>query len=311
MQADGRSLFVNDHLLPRAIDRRRLLLGFGAVAGFGTAAPVVWRVASAGAADAAIDAPLAVAPGTTACFAPLTADTMAAVAAFVVPGDDEYSQAQGVVAPGPGAVAARSGELVALVLNQVLMDPTALTRIIQELGDLLRSVPLPDGTDACTALGSAIKQQGTVPLAPLVVALVNALALLVQPASATGPLGSPFARLSWSDKARVWERFERDVPALLMPAPWKLETPVLDAAVALFETLGGLLAYASGAILELAGFFAYSEVLAFDRAAGRLVDRPLGWELSRYVDEMPDARVAADGWDELIGYYQGRTSVDA
>jgi hypothetical protein len=82
-----------------------------------------------------------------------------------------------------------------------------------------------------------------------------------------------------------------------------LELPLVSGRTGLLETAGGILDYASGAVIELAGFFAYSEALVFDRAGRRLVDRPLGWDLSRYLEgwDWPP-----DGWDELQGYYQDR-----
>ena len=52
---------------------------------------------------------------------------------------------------------------------------------------------------------------------------------------------------------------------------------------------------------------ASSSALSRDAAASeRLRARPVGWELSDYPPSQP-----VEGWDEFLGYYQGRTSADA
>jgi hypothetical protein len=245
--------------------------------------------------------------GEVACTGTAVFETMAAVAAWVVPGDDAWSHAQGVTAPSGGGVEAGVPQFLARVLNQVLLDPTAIALILDRLGPQLDTVPLP-GLNVCTPMGSTVEQDGTVPLAPLVTALVNLLATQVRPGSVTGPRPVPFANLTWAEKAEAWRRFEDDIPALFLPELWVLELPFVSGETGLLETVGGILDYTSGAVVELAGFFAYSEALVFDRSARRLVDRPVGWDLSRYLEgwDWPP-----DGWDELIGYYQGRRSVDA
>ena len=79
-------------------------------------------------------------------------------------------------------------------------------------------------------------------------------------------------------------------------------------ALQLAETAGGVLEYAGGVLLPIAGLFAYAENLAYDRETDTLTHRPVGWTISGYL---PGEDRPVDGWDELIGYYQGRTSADA
>ncbi|MTB87585.1 hypothetical protein H9L21_05480 [Aeromicrobium senzhongii] len=298
---------MEEPLSSHGLERRRLLLGLGAAVVAGLAPSSLWRVAPA---DAALLADH-VAPGGTGptyCMSRPTYDTMAGLAAWVLPGDDAYSATQGVTDPRPGAVAAGAPQFLTMAFNQVLLDPTAITLLLDRLADLFQLVELPDDVAACERIGSAIEQEGAVPLAPVIVALVNAVAVSVRPSSAAGPHAAPFARLSWAEKAETWRRLEQDVPRLLKPRYPAMEAPVVGRLLELNETLGGIIEYASGVAPMLAGFFGYSETLVYDRAARRLVDRPIGWDLSNHL---PGRLWPVDGWDEFQGYYQGRSSVDA
>lgn len=223
-------------------------------------------------------------------------------------GDQLGDRTQGVSSPTPGAVAAGAPQLLALVLNQFLRDPTAITFLLERFADELSGVEIPGGGDVCHAIGSAIDQEGTVPLSPLITGLLSSLALSVDPASVAGPHLAPFANLSWSQKAEVWRRFEEDLPALVKPAPALLEVPIVSAALELAETAGGVLEYAGGVLLPIVGLFTYAEDLAWDRETDTFHHRPVGWTISGYL---PGEDRPVDGWDELIGYYQGRTSADA
>lgn len=109
----------------------------------------------------------------------LIRDTINGLIAFVVPGPDEYSVAQGESTAEPGGVAAGGTE--ALILN------------------LDRFVPAPDigqGNDA------------TVPLSGAVSNLLNATAAQVNPVAAGGPFPSHFSRLAFAEKAEVFRRLE-------------------------------------------------------------------------------------------------------
>jgi hypothetical protein len=106
----------------------------------------------------------------------VTADTFAALAAFALPGDDAYSQAQGQTFPGPGAVAAGTG-----------------TTLVESLD----AYPAPSGRGSMRASAG-------------LAALLNHLAELVAPDARRGGFASPFARLSHAQKAAVFRCFESD-----------------------------------------------------------------------------------------------------
>jgi hypothetical protein len=109
----------------------------------------------------------------------LTRDTINGLIAFVVPGPDEYSVAQGESTAEPGGIAAKGTENL--------------------IANLDRFVPAPDigqGNDA------------TVPLSGAVANLLNATAAQVNPVAAGGPFPSHFARLAFAEKAEVFRRLE-------------------------------------------------------------------------------------------------------
>src|SRR5436305_2187335 len=96
--------------------------------------------------------------------ADLTVDTLSGLIAFVVPGNDAYSVAQGEKANGPGGIAA--GGVEALIAG------------------LDRYVPV-------TTLGGS----QSLPASGGVATLLNEYAMRVNPAAAGGGFLSPFARL--------------------------------------------------------------------------------------------------------------------
>jgi hypothetical protein len=288
--------------------RRQLLARLGVLGATLGVAPALVRTRPAGAARAGARSPLA---GTRAAQAAetspsLTLDTFAGIVAFVCPGDDAYSQHQQVSLPEPGGVAAEAHELLADVLNTYLPAPELVAFLLEALQTELAAVPLPDGLDGLSWIDGLLEHDGHVPLAPIVAVLVDLLAVLVDPASVAGPFLTPFPRLTWADKAEVWRRFESDLPNLFTVGQPESRLPVVSDILALLSTLGGLLRFASGAVLEVATFASYSEYGVFDPATRTLTARPVGWELADYP---PDEPVA--GWDEFIGYYQGRTTADA
>jgi hypothetical protein len=96
--------------------------------------------------------------------------TMNGLVAFVVPGRDRYSRAQGTRSKTPGGIEAGT-------------TPT-LTRTL----DRFLPGPLPLSTTAATVLNEFAKQ--------------------VDPASQRGKFSSPFANLSFAKKARVFQTVE-------------------------------------------------------------------------------------------------------
>jgi hypothetical protein len=113
-----------------------------------------------------------------AATADVTRDTLSGVLAFILPGDDEYSVAQGVSAKGPGAIGAGTLEPFIAALDEF--------------------VP-----------ASAAGQTATVPASGGVATLLNAYALEVNPAI-QGPFVSPFANLPFEAKGECFRRFEAD-----------------------------------------------------------------------------------------------------
>lgn len=159
----------------------------------------------------------------------LVHDTFNGLLAFVVPGPDSYSIAQGVSTREPGGV-----------------DAGVVDILIATIDQSTPFVPSFSGT---------------------VAAVLNGLAQSVNPA-AGGTFESPFARLSFAEKAVVFQ--------------------IMDATDSL-KLLGGLLPL-------FVAFFCYSEAGAFDPVTRSLTGRPVGWKLSRYQG-------VSDGRDEFVGYF--------
>ncbi|MBV9213345.1 MAG: hypothetical protein JOZ25_06830 [Actinobacteria bacterium] len=173
----------------------------------------------------------------------LTRDTLNGLVAFVVPGPDDYSKAQGQSSNQPGGI--QAGTTPALV----------------ELLDRF--------------VGTA--QGPTLPSSNGVAALLNSLALEVNPAAANGQFLSPFARLAFADKIEVFHRLE----------------PMTE---------GTELRFVSGILIGAVGFLAYGESGVIDPVTRRLKATPVGWKISHYAG-------IAEGRRELKGYWQGRRSV--
>ena len=176
----------------------------------------------------------------------LTVDTLSGLVAFIVPGNDEYSVAQGEKAGGPGGISA--GGVEALISG------------------LDRYVPV-------TTLGG----NQSLPASGGVAALLNQYALRVNPAASGGGFPSAFARLSFREKASVFELFESD--------------PSLDATEVRFV---------AGILPGFCAFVSFSEVAVLqpDR---KLSKRPVGWGIARYGGP-------AEGHPEFRGYYRGHRS---
>jgi hypothetical protein len=102
-------------------------------------------------------------------------ETLDALVAFVVPGPDPYSVAQGQSTPEPGGIDAGG------------------TDLLIELLDGFAQLPV-----------------GSVPISAAVAQLLNSYALQVTPAAVAGAFVSPFARLGFDEKIEVFRRFEQD-----------------------------------------------------------------------------------------------------
>jgi hypothetical protein len=173
----------------------------------------------------------------------LTVDTLSGLIAFVVPGNDAYSVAQGVKTNGPGGIAAGGVEALIAGLDRYV-------RVTTLGGD--QSLPASGG----------------------VAALLNQYALRVNPAAAGGGFPSPFARLSFAEKAKVFEMFEGD--------------PSLE---------GTEVRFVAGILPGFSAFVSFSEV-GVRRPDRTLSKRPVGWDIARYGGP-------AEGHAEFRGYYRG------
>jgi hypothetical protein len=107
------------------------------------------------------------------------AETLSALVAFILPGNDEFSVAQGQKTDEPGGIAAGTVEVF--------------------IGNLDAFVPV-----AVPGFGTE-----TLPASGGVAFLLNRYALEVNPAG-SGQFTQPFARLSFEEKVEVFRRFEAD-----------------------------------------------------------------------------------------------------
>ena len=153
---------------PNRISRRQFLARAGAV-GFGAA---LAQLPAALRSKGWLDIAAAQDPN-------LTRDTINGLVAFVLPGPDPYSVAQGERSDTPGAIVSRTTDNLILNLDTYLPNP--------DLGPF--------------------NNNGTVPLSGAVASLLNSTAAQVDPA-ATGTFPSHFSRLSFAEKAEVFKRVE-------------------------------------------------------------------------------------------------------
>src|SRR5204863_659884 len=178
-----------------------------------------------------------------AATAGATRDTFDGLAAFVVPGRDRSSRGQGVRTRRPGGVEAGAGRELVAALDALMPGPT--------------------------------------PFSKGVATVLDQTALAVAPSAAHGRFASPFANLSFRQKARTFQLLEAD------------QSPE-----------AGPLRFLAGNLPGLTPFLAYSEAGVLNRKKRRLRARPVGWRLARYTGP-------ADGRREFKGYFQGRRGAGA
>jgi hypothetical protein len=244
----------------------------------------------------------------------LTRDTYSGLAVFGVPGPDRYSAAQGLASPSPGGVEAGAPALLQHTLDFFISWPdayvhaltAAFTTGVSELpipSELLGGLLAPleaVGATLDDVIQLALRNDRTLPVSLALALLMNVAATQVRPTAVVGPVaGSPFANLSHAEKAQAFQRIEQADPALVALIDAQAPEPLNEGA-------SGLLRFAGGVLLTFTNFAAYTEFAVFDRDSGQAVRRPVGWDNSRY---MPGRTTPADGWAELLGYYQGRRAV--
>ena len=255
------------------------------------------RTGLVGAAVALVDVPsfLDAAPGDAATLAQLapildalSTDTINGLVAFVVPGPDAYSVAQGVSDTAPGGIDANGTGFLLSALDffyPVPQEPLRLLVQSLETG-LNNNLPPLSGVSLLSAqpalieqldlaLGALLNQQGAVPLSLVVALLLNFLATLVDPAAHNGTFLSPFSRLSFAEKARAFALVEQEATAVAAMLDSNLPEPLKDS-------LSGFLEFLSGALLEFAAFGSFSEYGVFNPTTRTLGSTPVGWRLSQY-----------------------------
>lgn len=241
----------------------------------------------------------------------LAHDTLGGICAFVVPGPDPFSQAQGLTDDRPGAVAAGNIDFMLASLDNFLPFPdTAAKALVQSFAAGVSHVPVPaeltggllDGADAMDeVLLALLENDEAIPTSLLIAGYFNLAASLVSPASVAGGFTSPFANLTFEEKGTAFAMIEEEHADLVAMIDSGLPEP-LDSSIS------GLLKFVPGAVLEFVAFGTYSEWHAFDPDQPfRLRERPVGWELSRYQEGQLEA---GHGWDEFQGYYRNVRAVE-
>ena len=168
--------------------------------------------------------------------------TMNGLVAFVVPGRDRYSRIQATKSKTQGGIEAGTTPVLIRTLDRFLPGP--------------------------------------LPLSATAATILNGYATQVHPSSRQGMFASPFANLSFAEKARVFQTVE-----------------ALEAESA------GSIRFLVGNLPDLVAFLAYSDAGVYDVKRRRVRRRPVGWRLTRYTG-------VADGRKELKGYWQGRKAAD-
>jgi hypothetical protein len=239
----------------------------------------------------------------------LSRDTINGFSVFVLPGPDPYSVAQGVSSKDPGAMEAKTTDFLMQSLDDFVPVPDMLlTPVLSALATGLKDVrlPLPDSLlnipiaqvrSLDDALLKLMASDNAIPASILVAMLMNFLATSVSPGSSHGAFASPFARLSYAEKAKAWQMLEGSDSDLVALLDANLPEPLLDS-------VSGLLKFIGGALLEFAAFGSYNEWASLDPRTRQLTGQPVGWTLSGYQPSGP-----VEGWDELKGYWQNRKQV--
>lgn len=283
---------------PVPLSRRQFLARCGALG----AAALVVQVPGISSADAVAAEGVDEA---SAALRTLTVDTLSGLVAFVVPGPDRYSQAQGLTDSRPGGVDARAPEAVAEMLDSFVALPDSfLQAMAAAFATAVSSTPIAAGStgeqDAAAAdraLQSLTGNDEAAPLSLLAALMLNFVATSVDPGSVSGPFASaPFANLSYAEKAEVFRRLEEDNAEVVELLDGEAPEPIRGS-------LSGEIRLVAGVLPAVAALGAYSEYGVFDARLGVARARPVGWDLSRYA---LGRTAPADGWNELQGYYEGR-----
>jgi hypothetical protein len=242
-------------------------------------------------------------------LAELARDTINGAAAFVVPGPDAYSRAQGTPRPEPGALEAKAPDFLMQMLDTYVPFPDEIAQPVAMafatgLADVGIALPGALGTvlpaqvkAADDALRVFLESDESIPLSLAVALALNLVASQLNPASLRGPFLAPFSRLSFAEKAEVFRLVEGPDSSLVALLDTEFPQP-------LNRTASGLVKFLGGAVLELLVFGTYTEWAVYDPRTRELSGRPVGWQLTGY---RPHGLV--EGNPDFQGYYQGRTKV--
>ncbi len=240
-------------------------------------------------------------------------DTFFAMIAFAVPGNDPYSEYQGRSTAMPGGITTRADLYLAGGIDLLIpLPPAFMQQLLGSVATYLSLSPMDipemaagdvgeNGEWILENLNSTFTDylEGEASNTILVTLLLNLAATRVAGA-VDGPFPSPFANLSWEQKAQVFEELESQHSWLKRAVVWNI--PDWDYRDSAPGVLNSLTAF----MLRIAGFGSYCEFAVFNPATREVVQRPLGWILSQYATDAPPMAI---GSDDFIGYYQGRRSV--
>ncbi|MGH9274144.1 MAG: hypothetical protein ACRDZU_05795 [Acidimicrobiales bacterium] len=282
------------------LDRRQFLARVGVLsATFGVLGPTALRTLPS--AGAQVD-PVAM------VLRELSRDTFSGLCAFCVPGADPYSVAQGVQNAGEGSVDARTTDFLLNAADFFVPLPDGFARAVVSglrTSSVDTGFPIPPellgpvldlARTVDDEIVSLLEGDEAIPLSLVFAMTMNFFATRVNPLAVNGTFLSPFARLTWAEKAMAWEMFEQADPDLVAAVDSALPEPAT-------ETVSGVLRFAAGALLEFCAFATYSEYSTFDPETRTLTAEPVGHRISTYTP-------ATAGWDELKGYWKGRTEAD-
>jgi hypothetical protein len=294
---------------PAESDRRTFLVRLGLFGVLAGAAAVVPVAANAGPLGART-LPNPVLDLIRQALDEVSRDTYNGLAVFAVPGPDAYSTQQGTPREEDGALEARTADFMLHALDHFVPFPDQLVRpIATALANGLTGVPLalPGGlpgvdTSTVDSLGAAadalLANDEELPLALVVTLLLNFLALQVNPAAKSGKFTSPFARLSYAEKAKAFSLLEGADTELVAAVDGEVPEPLRGS-------VSGIGKYLGGSLIGFSTFGAYCEWATFQPEQRSVGSEPVGWRNSGY-----DPGVL-DGWDDLQGYYQNREKVGA
>ncbi len=256
-------------------------------------------------------------------------DTLNGLAAFAVPGLDPFSKRQKLTVQGFGGVDNGAGPFMSVALDiSAPFDPNLSLLLITALAAMRDRIiarifkyhgragvigkfqyqhqkEMLDRVDQAffNWLSSSAPKQG-LPLTLFSATLLNLISAVINPRSVKQGFFQGFASLSWRQKARVFMLLEAK-PEKLVKLIWgDTQSPVGRLIV-------GNLRFLPGALLQLACSASYVEPpLLIDFTDLSLIARPPGWDFAGYqIDDTGPRLKPVDGWDDFMGYFEGRTEV--